>query len=669
MSLAISRKLLKVTLVPLVAFFALSVAWIISDIIKLGHIRESMYKSRSVFVSGQVQNQIFLEQVKTLEAIRNPSNNQQRLLQEQRVYTNRILERFYTSLDDLSGMKAYSQDLKKTLDSLKNVRERIDLNPNLEWAKENYSRVNNKINEFIETLSNHAIGEVGAQIRSMVLLEEAMDSVHTLQMAWMEMAKDAEQPDIKDTEYLMNRFGRVQSFLYNPAMHISDEAQQKLLNMRNEDYWKRFQRQFTLKLQQDLSMITADQAQSFLSYGDRIIQDIRDIVSIESKTIMQTMNERKQALWLELLFIASAFLAVTLTIGYFLLQFSNHLSSNISKMVSFLGDTARSIVSISKQLANSSQILSSSTEETASSLQETVGSMSEIKSMIDTTAIKVVESKTSVDSVAEKLKQGNQVIAELSHSMESIQAANHQLKDMIRVIKEIAVKTEVINDIVFKTQLLSFNASIEAARAGQHGRGFSVVAEEVGQLAQTSGDAASEIAQLISESSLQVQHMVENTQDRVQTGSSITDKVQKIFTEIALEMSSITRQANDVSQATHEQSQGIDQVTSAITQIDSATQLNTAQAARTSDSATALEHQSKNIVQIAQKIEHLIGIGQTQRQGTQAAERTAPLGGSYNTPSTPHQAAPIRSHTEPGALDMDVNSDLDADHESFQKVS
>ncbi|MHA0111674.1 methyl-accepting chemotaxis protein, partial [Klebsiella pneumoniae] len=78
--------------------------------------------------------------------------------------------------------------------------------------------------------------------------------------------------------------------------------------------------------------------------------------------------------------------------------------------------------------------------------------------------------------------------------------ANSQLQSISNIIGEISAKTNIINDIVFKTQLLSFNASIEAARAGQHGRGFAVVAEEVGNLAQMSGNAAKEIRALLEDS-------------------------------------------------------------------------------------------------------------------------------------------------------------------------
>lgn len=77
--------------------------------------------------------------------------------------------------------------------------------------------------------------------------------------------------------------------------------------------------------------------------------------------------------------------------------------------------------------------------------------------------------------------------------------SNKKITEITKVISEVAAKTQVINEIVFKTKLLSFNASVEAARAGDQGRGFSVVAEEVGNLAKMSGDAAKEISNITEE--------------------------------------------------------------------------------------------------------------------------------------------------------------------------
>ena len=155
---------------------------------------------------------------------------------------------------------------------------------------------------------------------------------------------------------------------------------------------------------------------------------------------------------------------------------------------------------IASELVKSSQKLASSSTEQAAATQETSSALSEMSSMIHKTTELASNSKQKGADVEGKVSEGNQVMERLTSSMIDIKESNNFLQEIAQVIGEISQKTQVINDIVFKTQLLSFNASIEAARAGQHGKGFAVVAEEVGNLANMSGTAAEDIRSLIEDS-------------------------------------------------------------------------------------------------------------------------------------------------------------------------
>ncbi|MEC9283174.1 MAG: methyl-accepting chemotaxis protein, partial [Bdellovibrionota bacterium] len=152
------------------------------------------------------------------------------------------------------------------------------------------------------------------------------------------------------------------------------------------------------------------------------------------------------------------------------------------------------------------------------------------------------------NGVNAKADQGTGVMNRLVNSMEVIEEANKKLNELGSIFEEISSKTSVINDIVFKTQLLSFNASIEAARAGQHGRGFSVVAEEIGNLAQMSGKSATEISNLLSSSEEHVKNIISGTDEKIAEGRSVSLEALQSFDDIRRDIGEITGSIGEVTQ-------------------------------------------------------------------------------------------------------------------------
>jgi methyl-accepting chemotaxis protein len=281
-------------------------------------------------------------------------------------------------------------------------------------------------------------------------------------------------------------------------------------------------------------------------------------------------------------------------------------NNNLTYVANALNSEANSINLSSIDLGNTSHTVSSSSHEQAAAVQENVAAMSEISSMVDRTAEQAEASLTAARAVNQKATQGTDIMHQLVDAMEGIKAANDQLENISEVITTISDKTNIINDIVFKTQLLSFNASIEAARAGQHGRGFAVVAEEVGNLAQLSGSAAADIRGLIEDSQKQVQGFVKSTQERIARGEEVTNLAKKIFDEISVEVDSIKKQVESVSEANGEQKQGIQQVSQAMSQIDEATQSNTEASRKVDELSTQLRSKSGQLTKIAHMINALI---------------------------------------------------------------
>jgi hypothetical protein len=197
------------------------------------------------------------------------------------------------------------------------------------------------------------------------------------------------------------------------------------------------------------------------------------------------------------------------------------------------------------------------------------------RSGVRKTAQNVKLSLSTSSAAQEKANGGRMTMDRMAAGMKEIQKANSQLQAISKVIEDIHSKTKIINDIVFKTQLLSFNASIEAARAGQHGRGFAVVAEEVGNLADLSGRAAKEIESLLGDSQRQVSSTLRAIDDRVIESNSVSHQAHSAFKEILKQIEEINSQVKSINEATHQQEIGIQQTNTAMRQMDSASQNNT----------------------------------------------------------------------------------------------
>lgn len=271
-----------------------------------------------------------------------------------------------------------------------------------------------------------------------------------------------------------------------------------------------------------------------------------------------------------------------------------------------LGRASQNVDGTSDGISQISRDLSARAMEAASAVQETVASMAEMSTMITETSESTKKSLGLAKKVTERTEEGSRIMEKMVSAMESIHQANNQLQDMVAIINEISNKTTIINDIVFKTQLLAFNASIEAARAGQHGRGFAVVAEEVGNLAELSGTAANEIAELLNDSQKQVIEIVENTANRVTEGRDVSSTALNTFDEIAREVFTISSQIQSVNDATREQELGIQQTQKAMAKMDLHTQGSSVIADEASNAASHLMLQSVELNSIIARMQELV---------------------------------------------------------------
>ena len=218
----------------------------------------------------------------------------------------------------------------------------------------------------------------------------------------------------------------------------------------------------------------------------------------------------------------------------------------------------------------------------AGSLHQIASSLDEIRAMATSNSDTATTSQKQVEEGYLFTEQGSQEMSKLSLSIERVQSSStnmsdtmtesvDQLSEVSGIIKNISEKTSIINDIVFQTKLLSFNASVEAARAGAEGKGFAVVAEEVGNLAAMSGQAASEISELVDNSIKAVDRIIDTSKTNIEVSLSeanreitecteISNHCSSVFAKISEKIGSVKSSVELISSSSQEQTAGIEQL-------------------------------------------------------------------------------------------------------------
>lgn len=363
------------------------------------------------------------------------------------------------------------------------------------------------------------------------------------------------------------------------------------------------------------TLSSLDAAQILVPSEKAITQALGDLqvsmLDVIGKRVQESEKSIKKSLYVSLGAAAGIALFALVLITLIL----RSVNSKFVHIVSQLTDASGQIYNASTSMLENAENLSKAVNQQASSVQETMASMTEMSSMLSQSSTNSANCRNLSKEAAEKAKIGKDIMQDMGNSMSSIESANAQLQNMIAIIHEITSKTNVINDIVFKTQLLSFNASIEAERAGQHGRGFAVIADEVGSLSQLSGNASKEIAGLLENSKRDVEQILSTTSERVKEGRGVLNRAIKTFNEIAGDIQNISVQSQVISDATREQEDGIKQTSLAMSMIDQATHQSATVASDAQQASISLGDQSNRIVEISTEIRNLI-IGKKKSKAT-----------------------------------------------------
>jgi methyl-accepting chemotaxis protein len=287
----------------------------------------------------------------------------------------------------------------------------------------------------------------------------------------------------------------------------------------------------------------------------------------------------------------------------------NTFMDKLHGVVSQVKANASTVAAATQQLAAGNEQLSSGAQEQASSLEETAASLEQMTATVKQNADNARQANQMAGAARAAAERGGTIVQEAVAAMGGITEASRKIQEIITTIDEIA----------FQTNLLALNAAVEAARAGEQGRGFAVVASEVRALAQRSAAASKEIKGLITD-----------TGQKVESGSELVIQAGDGLGEIVAQVKKVADLIAEITAASQEQSQGIEQVNKAVTQMDSVTQQNAAQTEELSSTAQALRAQAAELqTQVGQfKLADTAGSGQRAAGSPEPSAKVIPLKGT-----------------------------------------
>ncbi len=250
---------------------------------------------------------------------------------------------------------------------------------------------------------------------------------------------------------------------------------------------------------------------------------------------------------------------------------------NVRDMLSTIISAVENLSGVINEISRGNQNLSQRTEEQASALEEIAATIEEAASSINQNDENSNIARRLVEAGARKSEESNAISIDAIESIKNMRESSRKIADI----------TTLINEIAFQTNLLALNAAVEAARAGEQGRGFAVVAGEVRNLAQRSGTAAKDIEVLI-----------KNALEGIDSASKLVELSGRALSEISQESAETVKIISEITASSGEQKTGINQVNTAVSDLDSMTQQNAAMVEEIASSSEEMSGQAAELKQM-----------------------------------------------------------------------
>ena len=255
----------------------------------------------------------------------------------------------------------------------------------------------------------------------------------------------------------------------------------------------------------------------------------------------------------------------------------NTVVQNLDTALGQVTEAVSQVTSASGEISTGAQNLAEGANEQASSLEEVSSSLEEMSSMTKQNADNSNQAKILATEARSAANSGDSSMKKMAEAIKEIKQSSDNTAKIIKSI----------DDIAFQTNLLALNAAVEAARAGEAGKGFAVVAEEVRNLAMRSAEAARNTADMIEEAVKNADGGVKITEEVASALGKIVDRAQKVGDLIA-----------EIAAASNEQAIGIEQVNTAVAQMNQVTQSNAASSEESASAAEELSSQAAELLKM-----------------------------------------------------------------------